>query len=165
MNPFQQKLYTHLIQYKLNTLNLPSSEDKSLNDVQLSKENRYFNLLEPNRADTIDYIKSNGIKEHIHFNHLASSQAACLNLFMPLRKNHELANLVLKQIIPGFHKLIDIQFEYYHENDYLGEGRKNKGIANVGTDADVAIFYTDGDGNQNIYATPHSSDHRNHFFN
>jgi len=145
LNLFQNELYEHLINYKTKILKITSSgsfKGKTYSII-LPEKDVNKNLITEYQQEINVYIKEKSIRKHIFFNHLASSQVACFNLFFPLKKNKELANFVFSILLPEFNELIDIEFEYYNrENDYLNEKRNNRNnVANVGTDSDIAIFY------------------------
>lgn len=75
LNDFQRNLYLNLIDYKINCLDLTDNESYRGNvyDVLLPKEEKDKNLLGVIRAASRNYIGVNGIREHIHFFQLASS--------------------------------------------------------------------------------------------
>jgi len=71
---------------------------------------------------------------------MASSQAACFNLFLPILREKKIADTVLKKVNPKFHELAvhelegGFQFEYWDNTNPLND----HSIA-AGTDSDVAI--------------------------
>ena len=152
-NFFQVVMYNTLAHYKEEFLQIETPKDNYA--IFLPKDEWEKNILIDYRNDVKEYFDNHPITRHRFFNHLASSQAACFNLFMPFRKDNLLADHVFREIIPDYYSLDSIEFEYYHKDDLLGEGRnKNKG-ANVGTDVDAAIFYYDTHGNKNVCFVEH----------
>lgn len=156
MNNFSEKLIQHLISYKEKTLRV--------NKQGLYKKKEYEHILdyidiEKNFLPSIlnDVAKClTDVKRHVYFDHLNSSQAACFNLFISLKLDTNLSNMVFKGLIPGFNELIDIKFEYSDPNDYLNERNgRNDNKRNIGTDADIAIFYNNLKGEKCICLLEH----------
>ena len=145
MKNFSEKLIQHLIEYKENILGIKSRgkfKDEEYDHI-LEKYISSFNFLPSIQTDAINLLYKKNVKLHIYSDHLNSSQIACFNLFISLLINKDLANKVFKSIIPEFKELLNIEFEYYDDKDYLNEGRNKKANKrDIGTDADVAIFYS-----------------------
>jgi hypothetical protein len=150
MNKFQEKMYNHLIGYKHSTLKIMEKgilKNKDY-DIALPKTMTYENLY-PGIKNSISEVLERD-KEHIYFSHLASSQAACINLFYPILRDTEKRDLILKEINQNIHKIYDYKFEFRDiEKDYLGEGPTH------GTDADVAIFYRDDQNRECLWLVEH----------
>lgn len=157
---FDKILIKHLEGFKLSYLKevilLGSYKGREYSHI-LHKNDISYNFLPSIREEALKYLEYKGIKKHIYFDHLNSSQAACFNLFIPLQLDIALAKKVFKSILPDFVRLTgDIEFEYYHkEKDYLGEGRNKEGVVNVGTDSDVAIFYENTKGEKCLCLLEH----------
>ena len=89
---------------------------------------------------------------------MASSQAACINLFMPILMKKEIAEEVLPLINPMFDQLaVDhlengFQFEYWDVRNPLGDHTPA-----AGTDSDVAIAYYDINGKLCLWLIEHKS--------
>ena len=86
-------------------------------------------------------------KFHQHFNHMGSSQAANLNLFLPILL-HAKANDIFKLLKPDF-KSLDTEklykgfrIEYWDGNSKDDSGLLGDHSARSGTDSDIAIAYT-----------------------
>lgn len=142
LNEFQLSLYIHLIEWKWrNITKEPGRYGKHLYDAILPES--YKSQLYPLYRPIVDDVRNNHrFKTHKHFGHMASSQAACLNLFVPLLKNPEIANVVLCQINPNFVSLATeeleggFQFEYWDDRNLLKDHTDA-----AGTDSDIAIAY------------------------
>ncbi len=158
LNLFQSVIYNTLVHYKHEKLKIFESGKVGDHeyDVVLPEEHRLLNIFLDIREDVTKYLIDNGIRMHRFFNHLASSQAACFNLFMSLTKDINLANDVLRTILPNFDKLERVEYEYYDKTvDHLGENRNQANKTNVGTDVDVAIFYLTKNGKHNVCLIEH----------
>jgi hypothetical protein len=85
-------------------------------------------------------------KFHKYFNHVVSSQAANINLFLPLLLNPK-ANDVIKKLKPDLSEIATdeldkgFQLEFWGAN--MGAGLLNDHNSRAGTDADIAIAYYD----------------------
>ncbi|MFC1730393.1 hypothetical protein ACFL6I_08665 [candidate division KSB1 bacterium] len=168
LNDFQLELYIHLINYKW------AQGDKEPGIFKNSEYDAMF----PNNFDIhklpiiydeirdifIKHQKSCGFKLHKFVKHMASSQAACANLFIPILKNRQFASQILKSIKPD---LKEIAFDYNPEIfdfgfriEYSGEPEDTKNLLNdktkaAGTDSDIAIAYYDKDHKLNLWLIEH----------
>lgn len=101
-------------------------------------------------------IQKHDFKKHIHINHMASSQAACLNLFLPILSDNKIANTVLPKIIRRFVRLATeqlesgFQFEFWDKSNPLRDHTPK-----AGTDSDVAIAYYDINGDLSLWLIEH----------
>ncbi len=142
MKNFSEKLIQHLTSYKQKTLRVAKHglyKNREYKHI-LADSDLDLNYLPSIRKDVIESLVD--VKRHVYFDHLNSSQAACLNLFVPLSLDKNLSNQVFVDLIPGFKELLSIKFEYSDLKDYLNE-RKGRidNKRNIGTDSDIAIFY------------------------
>lgn len=142
LNEFQLSMYIHLITWKWKYITTePGKHGNRLYDALLPDEfaQKHFPLYRP-IVDEV--INKHHFKKHKYFGHMASSQAACVNLFVPLLKNPKIANSVLCHINPNFASLATdeleggFQFEYWDTRNPLND---HTDVA--GTDSDVAIAY------------------------
>lgn len=96
--------------------------------------------------------------------HVASSQAACFNLFLPIMISNHAAE-VLACVKPDIKKIDDTRldhgycFEYWREEPLYAEG-SDKGLLNdhskiYGTDADFAVSYIDRDEKKCLWLIEH----------
>jgi len=93
----------------------------------------------------LEHRKKHYFKLHLHFYHMASSQAANVNLFLPLLL-HQNADEILKQLKPDFNSLAKDQFYHGFRIEYWDGKKDEKGLlgdhnALSGTDSDIAIAY------------------------
>jgi len=144
---FQETFYKHLINWKWKHVTT---------DPGLFQEREYDALLPDSLQDQqipvykpiIEELRKHDFKPHKQYGkHMASSQAACINLFTPLLRNPDIANEVLSQINPSFKRLATdhlesgFQFEYWDTSNPL-----NDHTPAAGTDSDIAIaYYNDND--------------------
>jgi hypothetical protein len=146
MTNFQLALYLHLIEWKWKNLTKVPGKYKGIEyDVILPDEfkKNHYPLYQP----IVSELAKHQFKLHKHFGHMASSQAACLNLFIPILRNNKTANLILPKINPYFKELaIDLleggfKFEFFDQDNPL-----NDHTDAAGTDSDIAITYYDTSG-------------------
>jgi hypothetical protein len=156
LTDFQLQLYVHLIEWKWKHLTtVPGKYGKHFYDAILPKE--FQDKMYPLYRPLVQEIRENySFKPHVHFGHMASSQAACINLFAPVLLNEKAANAVFPIINPHFSTLaIDtltkgFDFEYWHESNPL-----NDHTDAAGTDSDIAIAYYDTDGKLCLWLIEH----------
>ena len=155
LTDFQLSMYLHLIEWKWKNLTKEPGEYKGIKyDAILPAEykNSFYPLYQPLVAELVKHK----FKAHKHFGHMASSQAACLNLFLPILKDKKIADAVLPQINPKFKELaVDqlengFQFEYYDKGNLLNDHNDA-----AGTDSDVAIAYYDKSGSLSLWLIEH----------
>jgi len=142
LSDFQKSFYIHLIEWK----------HKHITKEPGIHQGREYDAILPGKYQKEHYplyrpivdevLKNHHFKPHKHFGHMASSQAACINLFTPILMNDTIANQVLNKIKPDFEKLATdqlesgFQFEYWDKSNPL-----NDHTPAAGTDSDVAIAY------------------------
>lgn len=150
---FQEDLYIHLINWKW----LKIAKEPGLSkydgkwyeyDAILPKSvHKNFPIIYPDiLVELKSHLKTFYFKLHKYFNHMASSQAANVNLFFPILLNTN-ANAVLCQIKTDFKSLaVDKLFKGFRVEFWDGNSKKEKGLlgdhsARSGTDSDIAIAY------------------------
>jgi hypothetical protein len=149
LNDFQRELYIHLINWKWkNITNKVGIFNKIEYDAFLPKEsytNDYPHIYNQIETKFKEHQKNFPFKLHPFFFHMASSQAANANLFLPI-----LLYQYPEKILNQLNKNINIK---RIANEYLDNGFKiefwggeGKGFLNdhtdaAGTDADIAIAY------------------------
>jgi len=155
LTDFQLSLYIHLIEWKWeNITKKPGMYGGREYDAILPKEfvEEGYPLYQP----IVKEMKNHSFKKHKHFGHMASSQAACINLFAPILKNSEIANAILPVINPRFGNIAieylenGFQFEYWDESNPLNDHTQA-----VGTDSDIAIAYYDVEGELSLWLIEH----------
>ncbi|MDF7826486.1 hypothetical protein P4B35_20820 [Pontiellaceae bacterium B12227] len=110
-----------------------------------------------------EHRKRNPFRIHKHFYHMASSQAANLNLFLPVL-HHRRASDILRAINPDVESLDTDQLDSGYCIEYWGgnyqEREAGMGLLGdktkaAGTDTDIAIAYRDHDGNSCLWLIEH----------
>lgn len=156
LNDFQLQIYVHLIDWKWANITIEPGTyehrgrqihyDAMLPSKMLSELPVIYRPVaeELRRHQTL-----NRFRIHTHFNHMASSQAATVNLFLPLLK-HPLGGRVLAAVKPDFATLAIDQLDHGYCLEYWG-GNFQDGVADsgplgdksalAGTDSDIAIAY------------------------
>lgn len=151
LNPFQQEMYIHLINWKWQ--NITEEEGYYVHrgrkipyDVILPESLRKdFPVIYPSVANALkQHHEKFYFKLHQHFNHMASSQAANSNLFLPVVL-HPRANEVLRRLKSDFDDLatgeLDKGFQIEFWGPRIGSGLLGDHTKLYGTDSDIAIAY------------------------
>ncbi len=155
-NAFECDEISHLVAFKRDVLNI--SEDgaysKRTNYTYphiLPKAHLRRSFFEPLADEILAYLEDGGIQQHTELLNLKSSQAACLNLLFPLRRDPQLAYRVLHPFLAGLEAVTGIEFEYTAQDEsrgdngctrWLGEPPGGKRGQNR-TSIDAAVFWTD----------------------
>lgn len=157
LSKFQKQMYVHLIDYKWKYITKEVGLYKYKGDhieydailpksVQSDFPLIYSDILN----DLEQHLKIYPFKLHIHFNHMASSQAANVNLFLPILLSSQ-TNDVLRLLKPDFKELATdelykgFRIEYWDGNSDKDKGLLNDHNARSGTDSDIAIAYYNKD--------------------
>ncbi|MBC8507755.1 MAG: hypothetical protein H8D34_23050 [Chloroflexi bacterium] len=145
LNDFQQAMYIHLINWKWAHITRDPGQIRGVvYDTALPE--RYtdqYPTLYPEIIPVLNqHLGKFPFKVHIYFNHMASSQAANLNLFLPFLY-HPNASQILAALKPDFARLAVDQLDHGYRIEYWDEPfgtlhDKNKA---TGTDTDIAIAY------------------------
>lgn len=158
LTPFQEEMYVHLINWKwgknIKEPGIYQKKDKRgivqtyEYDAILPKSvHKNYPLIYPTiLKDLQEHRKKYYFKFHQHFNHMASSQAANANLFLPFLLNQR-ANDILKLLKPDLksiaieklYKGFRIEFWDGNSNDERGLLKDHSSLS--GTDSDIAIAY------------------------
>ena len=167
LNDFQRQMYEHLVEYKWNVLGIkepglyehPKKKGEFIPyDTMFPDELR--DELHPVYRPVVDIFKNPRdprycFKVHPMAVHMASSQVACANLFLPLMAKPEIAARVLSTIKKDMAEIatdrLDSGFaiEFWNDFDVMpkpGRGLLRDHSSVAGTDADIAIAYKDKDG-------------------
>ena len=146
-------MYVHLINWKWENIskdpgyyNYKGSEIEY--DAILPKSYKNdFPLIYPSILKELKHHKEIfQFKFHQHFNHMASSQAANVNLFLPILM-HPQVNDILKLLKPDFKSLATTELykgfriEYWDGNSNSERGLLKDHSSLSGTDSDIAIAY------------------------
>ena len=153
LNKFQKEMYVHLIDWKWKNITKKPGLYKYKGefieyDAILPKtERKKFPLIyKPILNDLKDHKTKYHFKLHLHFNHMASSQAANINLFLPILLSPK-ANDILRLLKSDFKKLTTgklykgFRIEYWDGNSDTDKGLLGDHNARSGTDSDIAIAY------------------------
>lgn len=145
LNPFQQEMYVHLINWKWQHITRePGTDGRNIYDAFLpSHFADQFLVLYPNILPTLkSHLQKYPFRIHKYFNHMASSQAANLNLFLPILR-HPSANAVLTNLKADFSHLAGSQLDNGYRVEFWDEpfGNLNDKSKVAGTDTDIAIAY------------------------
>jgi hypothetical protein len=160
LSDFQQKMYIHLIDWKWKHLTTePGFYRGAPYDALLPDQVREQPLLlHPSIVDAfITHQKNFPFKQHKFINHMASSQAACANLFLPLLKYPVEAARVLRAVIPDLQAVaVDwldngYQLEFWDNPD----NALNDHNPASGTDSDIAVAYYSKTGDLNLWLIEH----------
>lgn len=154
LNPFQQEMYVHLIDWKWKHITKEEGyythrgREIPYDAILPESVKEDFPVIYPDVVDILKHHHENEkfyFKLHQHFNHMASSQAANANLFLPVLL-HPQANAVFRLIKPGdFDELATgeldkgFQIEFWGPRDGLGLLGDHTQL--YGTDSDIAIAY------------------------
>ena len=145
LNPFQLEMQVHLVNWKReNITREPGLHHGHPNDAILPERLvGQYPLLYPFILPTFKHHKED-FHFHLHqyFNHVASSQAANVNLFLPVLL-HSNVNVILRDLNPDFARLALSELDHGYRLEYWDEpyGTLGDRTPISGTDADIAIAY------------------------
>lgn len=161
LSEFQKGMYVHLINWKWKNITKEAGVyRKKINGIvqeyeydailPVSVQNKYPLIYSPILSELLALKAHFSFKFHQHFNHMVSSQAANINLFLPIllhpKGNEVIQSLKINNII----KLVKIAKEKLYKGfrvEYWdGNTEDNKGLlgdhsAKSGTDSDIAIAF------------------------
>lgn len=150
---FQEEMYVHLINWKWQNITKDAGfYNHKGNPIEYDailpkKVQKEFPLIYPQiLQDLKNHRKRYYFKFHQHFNHMASSQAANVNLFLPLLL-HSKANDIFSLLKPDFKKLaVGELYKGFRIEFWDGNSKEERGLLKdhsslSGTDADIAIAY------------------------
>lgn len=170
---FRDRVYQHLIDMKRKQITSESGVDPYGNPNECFVPKSFVEgeaitpIIYEELHDTIMEMQHSeyAYKEHIMSLHVASSQCACINLFMPiLLADDDEANSTLAGIhgSPEDFHMIDRNrlfrgfcFEYWGGDIVGGKGVLNDHNALTGTDADIAIAYINKSGEECLWLIEH----------
>lgn len=145
LNPFQLEMQVHLVNWKwAHITRAPLLHRGHPNDALLPEPfaSRYA-MLYPSIRSTFKLHQQNfPFRSHRYFNHVASSQVANVNLFLPVVL-HSNANVILRELNPDFARLALSELDHGYRLEYWDEpyGTLGDRTPISGTDADIAIAY------------------------
>ena len=160
LTDFQLRIYVHLIDWKWKHLTTEAGQFRGqLYDALLPKELAadHHPLYRPIVARFLEHQKSFPFKAHRFLGHMASSQAACANLFLPMLQRPDVAARILRVAKSDLQEIATdrldrgYRIEFWDEPDnMLGDHSRA-----AGTDADIAIAYYDGSHDLNLWLIEH----------
>lgn len=164
LNAFQQETYIHLINWKW---------QHGIFEVGTYKGQEYDAIIPESYAGSYPILYPDivgAMKEHIqrfpfrihkHFDHMASSQAANINLFLPILR-HEKADAILAKIKPDLDRIAADQLDNGYRIEFWDgkAGSSGKGLLGdhcrrSGTDSDIAIAYYNHQGELCLWLIEH----------
>ncbi len=170
LNEFQLQMYVHLIDWKRAHITAEPGNYKYKGrqipyDAILPEEMiEELRVIYPPVVEALRrHRRKNRFRLHTHFNHMASSQAANVNLFLPVL-HHPLANKVLASLKPDFASLATDQLDHGYCLEFwggnFGGDESDKGLlgdksALGGTDSDIAIAYRNFSGELCLWLIEH----------
>lgn len=167
LTPFQLEMYVHLADWKRKHLTEECGYFRHRGalipyDVLLPDAMR--NDLHPIYRPIVERVREHQkrfpFKLHKFVGHMASSQVACINLFVPLLLQPELAAQVLRLLKPDLVSIATDQLDNGFQIEFWPGKEREKGplldhtIA-AGTDADIAIAYRDTAGRRKLWLIEH----------
>jgi hypothetical protein len=145
LSPFQERMYVHLIDWKWQHITRePGYYGGNPHDAILPEAyaGRYP-MVYPAVIDALEqHLQKHPFRIHKFFNHMASSQAANLNLFLPILL-HPDAGAILRVVKPDVARLAVSQLDNGYRIEFWDEPFGNLGDKTQvsGTDTDIAIAY------------------------
>jgi len=162
LNAFQQDMYVHLINWKRQHVTRePGIGPRGLHYDAILPDS-YADQYPFVYPDVVDSLKQHRLsypfRTHLYFNHMASSQAANINLFLPLLQ-HANVNAILGRLKPDFARLATEKLDRGYQLEFWGD-KPNGGHLNdkkkvSGTDADIAIAYYNHEGELCLWLIEH----------
>jgi hypothetical protein len=145
LNAFQQSLYIHLIDWKwMHITREPGWSRGNPYDAILPDDlaGQYSMLYPPIVPALKSHLQKFPFRIHKYFNHMASSQAANLNLFLPILHSPQAAE-ILSAIKPDIARIASDHLDQGYRIEFWDEPFGNLGDKTdvSGTDADIAIAY------------------------
>ena len=145
LNDFQLRMYVHLIQWKWKHLTTEPGTDRHL-EYDAILPDRYADewpmLYAGLKSAIATHLQKFPFRIHTYFNHMASSQAANINLFLPILL-HPRVDAILGAINPQFSRLARDYLDNGWRIEFWDEGfgaLKDKSDE-AGTDSDLGIAY------------------------
>ena len=167
LSDFQRSMYIHLIDWKRRHLTeKPGHYAGHAYDAVLPEElkGQLPHLYKPIRQRFFDHQRTFHFKTHKFADHMASSQVACANLFLPIMVHPNVASTILKTVKPDLETIamdqLDSGFRIEFWDDVRNGIPDQKGLLgdhnrSTGTDADFAIAYRNHQGELNLWLIEH----------
>ncbi len=160
LTDFQLEMYVHLIDWKRENLTKEAAEYRgqlydALLPVPIARQG--YPLYPPIVDRFREHQRAFLFKYHRFFGHMASSQAACANLFLPILKDPDSAATILSSAKPDLHRIATECLDYGFRIEFWDDpyGMLNDHNQAAGTDSDIAIAYYTGDGELCLWLIEH----------
>lgn len=165
LNTFQKELYNHLISWKRKNITKKAGFFRDIPyDTILPKEKQkqLLTVYEPMRSIVRAHQEEFNFKYHLFFDHMASSQAACINLFLPILQHPKHAANILRPIKSDLKTIAVVKFDRSFRLEFWDEPDNSLNDHNraTGTDSDIAIAYYDLDNKLNLWLIEHKLSER-----
>lgn len=159
LNEFQLQMYVHLIDWKRKYITTDRGKAGDLEyDAILpaSLEGQMRVLYSDIIPATQAHVSHLPFRQHKYFNHMASSQAANINLFLPILL-HCKANTILRELNPGFNHLATEYLDHGWRIEFWDEpfGILADKTTMSGTDSDIGIAYYNHGGELCLWLIEH----------
>lgn len=159
LNPFQQEMYVHLINWKWEHITRePGKYGEVLYDAALpEKYVSQLPMLFPGVVKALkEHLQKYPFRIHRYFNHMASSQAANINLFLPILL-HPTANAVFAELKSDLASLAISELDKGYRIEFWDEpfGNLHDKSKAAGTDSDIAIAYYNHQGELCLWLIEH----------
>ena len=160
LNDFQLAMYTHMIDWKWAHLTRePGHYGGRPYDAILPEElkGQYHPIYPPVVERFLSHQCRFPFKTHTFIGHMASSQAACANLFLPLLQCPDAAAQVLRCVKPDLDRIATDQLDSGFRLEFWDEpyNTLRDHTPAAGTDADIAIAYYDQAGDLKLWLIEH----------
>ena len=159
LNAFQLEMYVHLINWKWQHITSEPGIDGGIEYDAILPEScaGQYAMLYPGIRQALDeHLQEFPFRIHKYINHMASSQAANMNLFLPVLL-HPGADRILGAIKPDFASLVRGALDRGYRIEFWGEpfGNLNDKTKGSGTDSDIAIAYYNHQGELCLWLIEH----------
>jgi hypothetical protein len=160
LSEFQYQMYIHLINWKWKYITTePGYHGKQPYDAILPKsyKEQHYPLYPPIVEKFLSHQQIYPFKSHTFIGHMASSQAACANLFLPVLDDANSAAIILRAVKPDLKRIGTDYFDSGFRIEFWDEpdNRLNDHNKVTGTDADIAIAYFDEEDELNLWLIEH----------
>ncbi len=159
LNDFQTKMYVHLINWKWKNITTERGKARG-NEYDAILPDRYADMFPILYPQVVYAVKAHRqrfpFRIHKYFNHMASSQAANINLFLPVLL-HPGADAIFSAVNPQFARMATEYLDRGWRIEYWDEpyGRLGDKSKMAGTDADLAIAYYNHTGKLCLWLIEH----------
>lgn len=149
LNQFQELLYVHLIDWKRANITESCGTSRGISYDAILPDNLTDKrpLIYPDIKPAMEeHLQRFPFRIHKYFNHMASSQAANINLFLPILR-HSRASAILGALKPDFKRLATDYLDHGYRIEFWDEpcGCLGDKTDVAGTDSDLAIAYYNHD--------------------